>query len=383
MWNVRSVVRGSSWLVATVSAFAIAMAIVIATHHARHTKRIDSKLAIQDLVRAHTDHMNETLADLYMSQGKSAEAIYVYQELINTSPNNSHVCKWQYNVTHAQLWMAGASNGDTVTQIENLVRLASKNVLPAAERKECHDNAAAMAGELARAFHSEAARTKSAETFGYAQRLYEVYLEAFRDAEDFAQTQYFYAELLWSRAEVAAQPQRWENAANAFTEVVKTHGVNAKLMRESAYAAVLGWKNALDIEPRADAQPVTRTRDQLPIPDTTRKLLAAIDAYITVINDPNDDDAIGVKFIAANTYRRYNHFDEAIALCEDILAHHLEHETAEYAATLLVEILDVLGRHDEMDATIDALLASPKFLGGKSDPWLVALRDKGLLANFR
>jgi tetratricopeptide (TPR) repeat protein len=383
MWNVRSVVRGSSWLVATVSAFAIAMAIVVATHHARHTKRIDGKLAIQDLVRAYTDNMNETLADLYMSQSKSAEAIYVYQELIKTSPNNNHVCKWQYNVTHAQLWMAGANNGDTVTQIENLVRLSSKNVLPAAERKECHDNAAAMAGELARAFHSEAARTKSAETFGYAQRLYEVYLEAFPDAEDFAQTQYFYAELLWSRAEIAAQPQGWENAASAFTEVVKTHGVNAKLMRESAYAAVLGWKNALNIEPRAEEHPVTRTRDQLTIPDSTRKLLAAIDAYITVINDPNDDDAIGVKFIAANTYRRYNHFDEAIALCEDILAHHVEHETAEYAATLLVEILDVLGRHDEMDATIDALLASPKFLGGKSDPWLVALRDKGLLANFR
>ena len=105
--------------------------------------------------------------------------------------------------------------------------------------------------------------------------------------------------------------------------------------------------------------------------------------YIEPAIHPNDDDAIGVKFIAANTYRRYNHFDEAIALCEDILAHHLEHETAEYAATLLVEILDVLGRHDEMDATIDALLASPKFLDGKSDPWLVALRDKGLLANFR
>jgi tetratricopeptide (TPR) repeat protein len=380
MWNVRSAVRGSSWLVAAVSAFAVAVATVIAAHHPRpHTKRIDGN----DFVRTYTQDLRETLADVYMSQGETDKASSIYQELIKTSPNNSHVCMWQYNVTRAQLWMAGANNGDTVTQIENLVRLSSKNVLPAAERKECHDNAAAMAGELARALHSEAARTKSAETLGYAQRLYELYLEAFPDAEDFAQTQYFYAELLWSRAETEAQTQGWENAANAFTAVVKTHGVDAKLMRESAYAAVLGWKNALNIEPGVEEQPVTRTRDKLPIPDTTRKLLAAIDAYITVINDPNDDDAIGVKFIAANTYRRYNHFDEAIALCEDILAHHLEHETAEYAATLLVEILDVLGRHDEMDATIDALLAIPKFLDGKSDPWLVALRDKGLLANFR
>lgn len=378
MWNVRSAVRGSSWLVAAVSAFAVAVATVIAAHHARpHTKRIDGN----DFVRVYTQDLRATLADVYMSWNENGKASSIYHELMKTSPNSSHVCMWQYNVAHAQLWMG--NNANTVTQIENLVRLSSKNVLPAAERKECHDNAAAMAGELARAFHSEAAKTKSAETLGYAQRLYEVYLEAFPDAEDFAQTQYFYAELLWSRAETEAQTQGWQNAANGFTEVVKTHRVTAKLMREAAYAAVLGWKNALNIEPRAEEQPVTRTRDKLPIPDTTRKLLAAIDTYITVINDPNDDDAIGVEFIAANTYRRYNHFDEAIALCEDILAHHLEHETAEYAATLLVEILDVLGRHDEMDATIDALLASPKFLDGKSDPWLVALRDKGLLANFR
>ena len=103
------------------------------------------------------------------------------------------------------LSMVGANNADKVKEIENLVKLygalKGKKVLPAAEAQECHDNAAAMSGELARAYHSESAKTKNPETLAYAEKLYKVYLEVFPDAEDFAQTQYFYAELIWSRAE--------------------------------------------------------------------------------------------------------------------------------------------------------------------------------------
>jgi hypothetical protein len=32
-----------------------------------------------------------------------------------------------------------------------------------------------------------------------------------------------------------------------------------------------------------------------------------------------------MKFLKANIYRRYNHFDEAIPLCMDILEHHTQH----------------------------------------------------------
>jgi tetratricopeptide (TPR) repeat protein len=360
--------------VAAVSACAVSVVVAIAAHHARPPKHSDGG---DSTVRASTQDLREQLADLYLSQGKYAPAGAIYQELVATSPNNHHVCTWQYNVAHARYWTTDASNV-TVTEIENLVRLSTKNTLPPAERKECHDNAAAMADDLARAFHAEAAKTKNAETLGYSERLYKIFLDAFPDAEDFPQTQYFYAELLWMRAETEARAPGWQNTANAFTDVVKTGRVDATLMRESAYAAVLGWKNALYATPDPEP-PVTKTHDKAPIPDTTRKLLAAIDTYIAVIADPDNDDVLGMKFIAARTYRRYNHFDEAMALCNDTLAHHLRHETAEYAATLLVEILAELGRYDEMDATIDALLANHQFLGGKSDPWLVAPRDKGLL----
>lgn len=338
-------------------------------------KRVDSSYAFD---------MLQILADLYLSEGKSDKAIYTYRDLMKRAPTNKNVCLWQYNVAHASLSMAGASNADKVAEIENLVKLygalKGKKVLPAAEAQECHDNAAAMSGELARAYHSESAKTKNPETLAYAEKLYKVYLEVFPDAEDFAQTQYFYAELLWSRAE-SEKNQRlatdmWANAANAFTDVVKLGKVDQKLMKESAYAAVLGWKNSLNVDPRQEAKDAEAEEDKnpdkkpgppQPIPEKQQKMLDAFDIYIKYIHDPKDDELVGMKFLKANMYRRYNHFDEAIPIFLDILDHHSEHETAEYSANLLLDTYRRLGKFDEMLALVDKLDANTKFLEGKDD----------------
>jgi hypothetical protein len=95
-------------------------------------------------------------------------------------------------------------------EIENLIRLYGvlrpKKVLPQSEAQECHDNAAAMSGELAARVPLRVGKTKNPETLAYAEKLYKVYLDVFTDAEDYAQTQYFYAELIWSRAGRREEP---------------------------------------------------------------------------------------------------------------------------------------------------------------------------------
>ena len=55
-------------------------------------QRVDQKYAFD---------MLQILADLYLVQGKSDKAIYVYQELMKTAPTDKNVCLWQYNVAHA------------------------------------------------------------------------------------------------------------------------------------------------------------------------------------------------------------------------------------------------------------------------------------------
>ncbi len=338
-------------------------------------QRVDNKYAFD---------MLQILADLYLEQGKSDKAIYVYQELMKTAPTNKNVCLWQYNVAHATLSMPGAINTDKVREIENLVKLygglRGKKVLPQAEAQECHDNAAAMSGELARAYHSESAKTKNPETLAYAEKLYKVYLDVFTNAEDYAQTQYFYAELIWSRADAEKNPrlqtELWENAAVAFTDVVKTGKVDAKMMKEAAYAAVLGWKNALNVDPRIKSQAdkvdgVNKDYDKVPepkpIPPREEKMLAAFDIYINYIKDPKDDELVGMKFLKANIYRRYNHFDKALPIFHEILDKHRQHETAEYAANLLLDTYNRSQRYDDMLALADKLEGDKKFLEGKED----------------
>ncbi|HTR55168.1 MAG TPA: tetratricopeptide repeat protein, partial [Kofleriaceae bacterium] len=337
-------------------------------------KRVDASYAFD---------MESILADLYLEQGKSDKAIYTYRDLMKRAPTNKNVCLWQYNVAHAMLSMPGATNGDKVAEIENLNHLwgalKGKKVLPAAETQECHDNAAAMSGELARAYHSESAKTKNPETLAYAEKLYKVYLETFPDAEDYAQTQYFYAELLWSRAEneknARLATELWETAAVAFTNVVQTGKVDAKLMKESAYAAVLGWKNALNVDPRAQAaqdekeekETYTKKQEPQPIPERQQKMIAAFDIYIKYIKDPKDDELVQMKFLKARMYRSYKHFDEAIPLFMDIIEHHPEHETAEFSANLLLDTFNQMQDYDKMIALVDKLQAMPKFLDGKDD----------------
>lgn len=338
-------------------------------------KRVDQNYAF---------NMLSILADLYMEQGKSDKGIYIFRELMKTAPTDKNVCLWQYNVAHLTLSLPGAANGDKVTEIQNLNRLygalKGKKTLPAAEAQECHDNAAAMSGELARAYHSESAKTKNPETLAYAEKLYKVYLEVFPDAEDYAQTQYYYAELLWSRAEneknARLQTELWENAAVAFTDVVKTGKLDAKLTKEAAYAAVLGWKNALNVDPRAKQQAEIEEKGAKAdkdldkpkeIPPREQKMLAAFDIYINYIKDPKDDELVGMKFLKANIYRRYQQWDKALPLFEEILTKHREHETAEYAANLLLDSYNRLQRYDEMLALADKLVKDPKFLEGKED----------------
>ncbi|HEU0033612.1 MAG TPA: tetratricopeptide repeat protein [Kofleriaceae bacterium] len=338
-------------------------------------QRVDNKYAFDMLT---------ILADLYLEQGKSDKAIYTYQELMKLAPTNKNVCLWQYNVAHAMLSMPGANNNDKVKEIENLVKLwgalKGKKVLPSSESQECHDNAAAMSGELARAYHSESAKTKNPETLAYAEKLYKVYLDVFTDAQDYAQTQYFYAELIWSRAENEKNPrvqtEMWENAAVAFTDVVKGGKVEPKLMKEAAYAAVLGWKNALNVDPRIRNQAdkvenidkeYEKVPQPKPIPPREEKMLAAFDIYINYIKDPKDDELVGMKFLKANIYRRYNHFDKAIPIFLDILDHHRQHETAEFSANLLLDTYNRMQNYEDMLKLVDKLDGDKKFLEGKDD----------------
>ncbi|HEX2689145.1 MAG TPA: tetratricopeptide repeat protein, partial [Kofleriaceae bacterium] len=318
--------------------------------------------------------MLAALGDLYLDQGKYDRAIFVYRELISEQPRSANVCAWQHAVARATL-VAGTA-GDKVHEIEQLVRLYTAlrdhKALPAGEAAECREAAADMSGQLARAYHQEAVKTQNPEYFGYADRLYRAYLGAFRDAADFADTQYFHAELAWGAAEREHAPelarQKWQDAANAFTLAIDTGKLGAQRVQVSADAAMQAWMKALAVDPHAHPEPPRdEARDGAPpvprpLPEPQQKLLAAYDVYLTHIADGADDERIAVTFLKADLLRRFDHLAEVIPLFEGIVAHHPDHETAEYAAQLVLDSYNRLSRYPEMLG----------FAGGLSQAFLAA-----------
>lgn len=335
--------------------------------------------AFQRVDKDYAFDMMQILGDIYLEQGKADRAIFTFRELIGIRPKHERVCEWQYNIVHAML--TEGTRKQKVEEVENLVKLYSayrdKNILPPANLEECGDNAEAVNSELAKLWHNEAMKTLDFETLAFVDRLYQLYLNNFSTAPEYAEMQYYYAELMWTRAENEKDQRQatvlWEQAAIAFTDVVKTGKLKGKMLKEAAYASVLGWKNALAVDPSTKAPPSPTEAElaKLPppqeIPSREQKMIEAFDIYIDYVKDPKDDELVMMKFLKARIFWRYNHFDKAIPLFEDIIENHLDHETGEWAANLLLDTLNRAQRHQEMLRWVEILSTKKEFLEDKED----------------
>mgnify|MGYP007115136331 CR=1 FL=1 len=83
-------------------------------------------------------------------------------------------------------------------------------------------------------------------------------------------------------------------------------------------AAVLAVDPRVKVDPIEVGEEGDKIPEAKPIPEREQKMLEAFDVYIKYVKDPKDDELVGMKFLKANMYRRYNHFDEAIPLFEEI-----------------------------------------------------------------
>jgi len=101
-------------------------------------------------------------------------------------------------------------------------------------------------------------------------------------------------------------------------------------------------------------------------PVATSREGTLLDALATVRSLGTSDD-VAMTFLEANMLRRSGNFDDALTLFLDILDHHMDHETAEYAADLALDCYQSLGRRAERTALARRLLKNRHFLRGKSE----------------
>ena len=325
--------------------------------------------------------MLKQLGSIYLTKGEAAKTIYVHRELIKTRPKDEAVCEWQFNVVQAML--TTPSKEKQAEEVERLVKLygsyRNKKVLKGSALSECRENAQLTARELGLLWHSESRRTLNIETLADAERMYKVYLDNFPKAKDVGDIEYYYAELLWERASgtdnARLQTELWEQAAEAFTDVVKRSKINDKLRKEAAYAAVLAWKNALDVDPRSNVaveDPDDRGEDDpLPAPkkinERQQKMLSAFDVYLEYIKNPKDKERVTMKFLKGRIYWRHYQFDKSTPIFEDIVTNHLDHPSAHDAAIILINSLRDQDKIEDLSKWTNKLLKEKQFLSDKEE----------------
>jgi TolA-binding protein len=345
--------------------------------------------AFERVDRGYAFNMLKILATIYLDQGKAEKTIYTHRELIQRAPKDQQVCEWEYNIVQAMI--TAGDNKQKSDEIELLDKLYVKyrdhKILKGSALQECHDNAEGITYEMAGLWHQEVMKTLNFDTLAYVERLYEVFLDSFPESPHHAEVQYYFSECLWLRAENEQNPrlatERWEKAAVAFTDVVKQGKVDEKLKKESAYAAVLGWKNALAVDPRTQTPEVDMTKLEearppapRPINEREQKMIAAFDIYINYIKDPNDEERVMMKFLKARILWTHDHLDKALPAFQEIVENNPKHEAAGYSAAIIRDSLIRLHRYEELGQFVTTLLARADFWEDRDELREIFLKDQ-------
>jgi tetratricopeptide (TPR) repeat protein len=303
--------------------------------------------------------MMEALAELYWEQGMFGDSTKVYHKMMVLNPESPRLCEWQNKVVRNTL--SAGTKRDQVQEVNRLgIAYDRVKAQPAAKKdlvEECRNAFHDISKELALVWHKEAQRTKNPDTYVLVRYVYKDYLDRFSKEKGALDMGFYYAEVLWTT-------QQWREAAEQYTKVVELDP-RGRWVKEAAYAAVLSWKNALNIDDTGQGPDKqgnnTKEFKQQPIPEYQKKMIAAFDTYIKYV--PDAPELVTIKYRKARIYYDYNHFDQAAALFQDIVDKHSEHELAEYSANLLLDSLNIQGEHLKMPGkTREALRMVDKFM---------------------
>jgi TolA-binding protein len=302
----------------------------------------------------------DMLGTAYRDRGRLGDALATYREVTKHAPSS---CGAQVKV--AELVVATTPQ-TAAPEVDKLLRLAATDPAPLVE---CHAPAVAMARDLAFTAHAAWAATRNPDELTRAEAMYTAYTTASPD--DHGDVAYYFAELLWSRADFETdakqRPARWQRAAEAFRAAEST---DPQRRHDIAQGAFLAWKNALDFDDRPEvaAGPidlVAASRAKQPAREIAARDQHIIDACEAMAQVAAPGEVAPAKLVEALMYRRNNHASEAIAVLTDLVAHFRSDATAEVSANLLLEQLVRMHQFDDALALVDQLAADPAFIANK------------------
>jgi tetratricopeptide (TPR) repeat protein len=310
--------------------------------------------------------MMESLAELYWEQGQFGDSSRVYKKVIAMNMDSPRICEWQNKIVRNTL--SAGNKKDQVQEIERLGavfdKVSDNKAIKKDQLEECRNTFHDTTKELALIWHKEAQKTKNQDTYALDKFIYKVYLDHFPKDKDSYEMNYYYGELLWTL-------ENWKDAAEQYTHVVEMKP-DGKYVKDAAYAAVLAWKNALNVDDHENKELVEKDREQeknraekkkiepMEIPEYQKKMIGAFDTYIKYV--PDAPELVTIKYRKARIYYEYNHFDEAAKLFEDIVRKYPKHELSIYSANLLLDSLNAQGKTKEVVSWVDKFLEMPELM---------------------
>jgi tetratricopeptide (TPR) repeat protein len=310
--------------------------------------------------------MMEALAELYWEQGQFPDSSRVYKKVIAMNMGSPRICEWQNKIVRNTL--SAGTKRDQVQEIERLGKVydvvAEMKGVKKDQLEECRNTFHDTTKELALIWHKEAQKTKNTDTYALDKYVYKVFLDHFPKDRDAYEMAFYYGELLWTL-------ENWKDAADQYTKVVQMNP-QGKYVKDAAYAAVLAWKNALNVDDHEHEDQVRADQDKLKeregkkkieameIPEYQKKMIGAFDTYIKYV--PDAPELVTIKYRKARIFYEYNHFAEAGPLFGDIVQKHPKHELAIYSANLWLDCLNALGKTKEVVALVDKFLEMPELM---------------------
>src|SRR5439155_1436646 len=179
-------------------------------------------------------------------------------------------------------------------------------------------------------------KTRLEETWIAARALYAEYLSLFPDAADAYDLRFFYGELLYARDLKAESAEQYEALVKEDLSA-KTPG---RWLQKAAWSAVLARNEAM-LHGGAEQKDTGERRAQRPLTADEQRLAEACNLYLKAL--PQGPHAVEVAFKAGRLEYISGDYDASRKHLSFIALEHPEHELAEYAANLVLDIENLRG----------------------------------------
>lgn len=217
--------------------------------------------------------------------------------------------------------------------------------------------------------HAEARKTNQEETFAAAKALYAHYLALFPKSEASYELRFFSAELHYELGEKPQAAALYEEVVRIDLAQLKAKKPAGKRLTDAAWSAVLSRDEAVggaaEVAQKSAAQHRAEASGDAqalkPLDANEKKLAATCALYLEAL--PAGPKAVAVAYRLGRLEIRSKELDQATLHLEWIALSHPEHELAEPAANLILDIANLKKDFSAVHAWAVKLLAHGKLVG--------------------